>query len=73
MQSYKFEYSKLFTKKNGSAELSDTYLTLHLEEEEKHIPFSEVASYEIQQAYLPAYGQPGSITGKSVKNFLVQE
>ncbi len=48
LQSYQFEYSKLFTKKNGSAELSDTYLLLYLEGEEKHIPFSGVASYEIQ-------------------------
>ncbi len=48
MQSYDFEYSELFTKKKGSAQLSDTYLILHLEGEEKHIPFSEVASYEIQ-------------------------
>lgn len=48
MQSYEFEYTKLFTKKQGSAELSDTYLILHLEEGEKHIQFSEVASYEVQ-------------------------
>lgn len=49
MQSYEFEYSKLFTKKKGSAELNDTYLLLHLDGEEKHIPFSEVSSYEIQR------------------------
>ena len=48
MQSYEFEYTKLFVKQIGSAELSDTYLLLHLDGEEKHILFSEVTSYEIQ-------------------------
>lgn len=48
MKSYEFEYTKLFAKKKGSAELNDTYLILHLDGEEQHIPFSEVMSYEVQ-------------------------
>ena len=48
MQFYEFEYTKLFTKKKGSADLGDTHLILYLDGQEKHIQFSEVASYDIQ-------------------------
>ncbi|MPR34131.1 hypothetical protein [Salmonirosea aquatica] len=48
MKHYDFEYTKMFTKKKGTAELDDTYLLLHLDGEEKHFQFGEVVSYQVE-------------------------